>query len=132
MQRCDIIYPNIMAMSKAEQETKYYEKLELIYRSYERSLDLELALITVPLNDAERERLLNDAELEARIMVLDARNKEDMIDNLRDLSTGALSEGVRLAALKEFGKTYYPKRFRDVDVPVNTQRVIRYEIVEPE
>lgn len=118
--------------TNAKQETQYYEKLELVYRSYERSLDLEIALITVPLNDAERERLLNDEELEARIMVLDARNREDMVTSLRDLSTGALSEGVRLAALKEFGRTYYPKRFRDVDVPVNTQRTIRYEIVEPE
>lgn len=121
-----------MAKTKAKQETQYYEKLELVYRSYERSLDLEIALITVPLNDTERERLLNDEELEARIMVLDARNREDMVSDLRNLSTGALSEGVRLAALKEFGRTYYPKRFRDVDIPVNTQRVIRYEIVEPE
>lgn len=115
---------------KAKKETQYYEKLELVYRSYERSLDLEIALIAVPLSDAERERLISDEELEARILVLDAKNREDMVVDLRNLGTGASSEGVRLAALKELGKTYYPKRFRDVEVVERVQRVIRYEIVE--
>lgn len=114
------------------EESLYLEKLELVYREYEKSLDLEIALTIIPLNDAERERLLEDEELAARITVLDARNREDMVVDLRNFSTGAMSEGVRLAALKELGRTYYPKRFKDLEIPDKIQRVIRYEIVEPE
>lgn len=91
----------------------HFEKLELVYREYERSLDLDIAVTIVPLSNEEREALLRDDELLARIAVLDAKNKTEIVDQLRELSRSAESEGVQLAALKELGKTYYPKRFKD-------------------
>lgn len=119
-------------MTRAEKEDQYYEKLEQVFRFYERSLDLDLALTVVPLSDAERVRLLEDEELEARIFVLDAQNRTEMVEQLRALGKTAMSEGVRLAALKELGKTYYPKRFKDIEPVSEKQRVIRYEVVEAE
>jgi hypothetical protein len=75
--------------------------------------------------------MINDKELEARIVMLDARNRENMVVQLRDLGSSAESEGVRLAALRELGRTYYPKRFKDAEASSRAQRTIRYEIVEP-
>lgn len=119
-------------MTRGEKESQYYEKLELVYRAYEKSLDLDIAMTLVPLSDVERARLLEDEELEARLQVLDAKNREDMMIDLRALGRGAMSEGVRFSALKELGRTYYPKRFRDVEAGDKPKRTIRYEVVEPE
>ena len=108
----------------------YYEKQELVFLEYERSLDLEIALTIVPLTEQEKEQLLNDEELAARIIVLDAKNKEELIINLRDLGRSASSEGVRLAAIKELGRTYYPKRFKDDNIVLPlVARTIKYEEV---
>ena len=109
----------------------YWIKQELVYREYERCLDLDLAMTLVSLSEDEQTLILNDKELEARILILDASNKADMLIQLRQLSTSAYNEGVRLAALKELGKTYYPKRFRDDGQSVRKQRTIQYEVVEP-
>lgn len=109
---------------------RYYEKLELIYRAYERSLDLDVAFAIVPLSDEERQALLIDPELEARIVVLDAKVKEELVVGLRDLGRSAESEGVRLAAIKELGKTFYPKRFKEDSIPLKLPSLtIRYEEV---
>jgi hypothetical protein len=115
----------------SKHETTYAEKLELVFKAYERSLDLDIATKVVTLTPGEREKLLNDDELLARIAVLDAKNQEDMVVDLRHLIDHAESEGVKLAALKEFGRTYYPKRFKDAEVGTRTPRMIKYEIVEP-
>lgn len=114
-----------------QKDSKYYEKLECVFRAYESSLDLDIAMTVVPLSAVEREELLQDKELEARITVLDAKNKGDMVEHLRKLSTSASSEGVQLAALKELGRTYYPKRFKDAEANQGMPRQIRYMIVEP-
>lgn len=117
-------------MSKSK-ESDYWVKQELVFREYERSLDLELAMTIVPLSDEQRKRMESDEELIARIAVLDANNQADMIEQLRDLARGAESEGIRFAALKELGRTYYPKRFSNVDESAGTPRTIRYEVIEP-
>jgi hypothetical protein len=104
----------------------YAEKLELVYREYERSLDLEVAFAIVPLSEEEKSRLTRDEELAARIAVYDAKYKTEMVESLRHLSMNAESEGVKLSALKELGKTFYPKRFKDSDVSINIfYKVIR-------
>jgi len=110
-----------------QRSSAYFEKLELVYREYERSLDLDLAVIIVPLSKEEREALLHDEELLARIAVYDAKYKTEMVEALRDLSTSSESDGIKLSALKELGKTYYPKRFKDniaVDMTM-TYKVVR-------
>jgi len=113
-------------------DARYAEKAELVFRAYETSLDLEIATTIVPLTPEERERLLNDKEFEARILVLDAKNREEMVVALRDLGRSAESEGVRLAALRELGRTYYPKRFRDTEAGRQMPRMIKYQIVSPD
>jgi hypothetical protein len=110
----------------------YAEKLELVYREYAHSLDLDIALTVVPLTPGERAKLLEDDELAARIALLDARNRGEMVDMLRKIGRSSESDGIRLAALKELGKTYYPKRFRDTgDASASIPRKILYELVEP-
>jgi hypothetical protein len=92
---------------------EYAHKLELVYRAYERSLDLDIALMVVDLSDEERETLNKDNSLLVRIAIYDAHQREDLIDRLRNLISEAESESVRLAAIKELGRTLYPKRFND-------------------
>ena len=108
-----------MPTHDSEKQEIYAEKLELVYREYERSLDLDVAFAIVPLSAVERTRLGADEELAARIAVYDAKYKCEMVESLRRLSTNAESDGIRLSALKELGKTFYPKRFKDADVSVN-------------
>lgn len=120
-----------MGTSKAQLESQYAEKLELVYREYERSLDLDIAMTIVPLSPGERARLLDDQELAARIAVLDAKNRSDMVEMLRSMGRASESDGIRLAALKELGKTYYPKRFKESgEVGLGMPRKILYELVE--
>jgi hypothetical protein len=109
----------------------YAEKLELVYQQYTKSLDLDIALTIVPLSDTDRLRLIDDPDLAARIAVCDAQVKDDLITDLRSLSKTATSEGVRLTALKELGRTLYPRRFKDnVQQPFDNVNVVRYELVE--
>ena len=110
----------------------YSDKLEYVYREYERSLDLDIALTITPLDSNEREALANDPMLIARCTIYDAKVKHDLITGLRSLASGASNEGVRFNAIKELGRTLYPKRFKDSDsATALVGRVIRYEIVEP-
>jgi hypothetical protein len=92
--------------------SQYADKLEYVFRAYEKSLDLDIALALVPLSAAERDRLIEDSELRARIALYDAKVCEELVDGLRCLVKGAASEGVRLAAIRELGRTFYPKRFK--------------------
>lgn len=119
--------------SRQEQDSRYADKLELVFREYEKVLDLDVAMDVVPLTEADRIRMEDDPDLIARIAVVDAKVKEDLMKDLRFLSKEAESEGVRLSALKELGKTLYPRRFKDG--PSDTgpvSRVIRYEVLEPQ
>jgi hypothetical protein len=120
--------PNVLQFNTSQ----YADKVELVFREYEKSLDLDIALCVVPLSAAERERIIVDPDLAARIDLCDARVREDLIADLRYLSKNADSEGVRLTALKELGRTLYPKRFKDA--PVNganlPPRKVTYELVE--
>jgi len=110
---------------------EYYEKLELVYQEYERSLDLDIAFAIVPLKPAEKERLFKDPDLAARVSVCDARHRAEMVETLVALSRNAENEGVQLSALKELGKTYYPKRFKESgEVKTMMPRAIKYMLVE--
>lgn len=97
----------------AQARAVYAEKLELVFQSYESCLDLELALAIVPLSDDERALLRADRDLAARVALCDARVKEKLMLDLRVLATSASSEGVRLSAIKELGRTVYPERFEE-------------------
>lgn len=114
-------------------ERTYAEKLELVYQSYERVRDIEVALLRVQLTDAERIALANDKELEARMIVCDAMYKEDLIHRMEVLASSE-SEGIRLQAIKELGKMFYPKRFREtlnIEVPKPIEHRVTYRIVDP-
>lgn len=111
-------------------ENGYADKLELVFRAYEKSLDLDVALTIVPLNDDERTRLKADPDLTARIAVCDAKLREDMVMDLRDLSKNASSDGVRLQALKDLGRTFYPQRFKEAPLEGNINLTGRVVIVD--
>jgi len=114
-----------------EDESRYTDKLELVYQEYERSLDLDIALELVPLSEAEKMRLMEDPDLYARIVVCDARVKQDLMRRVRAIAEESDSDGVRLTALKELGRTLYPKRFKDDGSNGNVApRVIKYEAIE--
>jgi hypothetical protein len=91
----------------------YSERLEAVYQAYEKSLDIDIALSIIPLDSSTRERLLVDPDLAARMMLYDAKVKETLMTSLRALGNAASNEGVKLQALKELGRTLYPKRFRE-------------------
>ena len=106
----------------------FAELRELTYRSYEASLDLDIAMTLVSLNAEERERMGKDEELAARILILDAKNRMEMIISLRDLAMTAKNEGVRLSAIEKLGKTYYPQRFKQEAIDVNVKQQV-YRII---
>lgn len=119
-------------LTQQELDSRYADKLELVFRAYEKSLDLDVALTLVPLSHEDRARIEEDPDFLARIMVCDAKVKEELMADFRNLSKNAESEGVRLTALKELGKTLYPRRFKDDSSNGDRMpRVIRYEVVEP-
>ena len=93
--------------------SNYSEKSELVFRAYERVLDLDLAVKLVALTDDERKAIITDPDLLARCTLCDARIQEDLMKDFRDLAKHAVSEGVRFSAMKELGRTIYPKRFKD-------------------
>jgi hypothetical protein len=93
--------------------SNYSNKLEQVYRAYEKVLDLELALKLVALTEDEAKAIATDPDLLARLTVCDAKIQEELMSDFRSLAKNATSEGVRLSALKELGRTLYPKRFRD-------------------
>lgn len=93
--------------------SNYSDKLESVYRSYEQVLDLDLALSLTSLTPEESVALRTDPDLAARCTLCDARVREDLMRDFRSLAKNAVSEGVRFSALKELGRTVYPKRFKD-------------------
>lgn len=96
-----------------EDTQNYAELLEAVYQAYEKSLDLDVALDVVALTPEVRIRLTTDPDLHARVVLCDSRVKENLVEKLRSLGDNAQNEGVRLQALKELGRTVYPKRFKE-------------------
>lgn len=94
-------------------DTTYAEILEAVYQAYEKSLDIDVALSLVPMSSTVRVQLLDDPDLTARMTLCDSRVKEALVTQVRSLADSAVSEVVRLQALKELGRTLYPKRFKD-------------------
>ena len=92
------------------------EAIELIYSAYKDCLDLDVAFTVSGIEEEDRIILEQDKVLLARTAVWDARVKQDLIIRLRTMITDAQSEAVRLQALKELGKTFYSKRFKDSPV----------------
>jgi hypothetical protein len=93
-------------------ESTYANKLEQVYQAFELSFDLDIAFTLVTLSKEEKESLEKDEILNARITLCIARERESLVKGLRALAYNAESESARLAAIKELGKTLYPKRFK--------------------
>ena len=100
-------------MSEDSIISNYSDKLEMVFRAYEKVLDLDLALKLVTLTENESKAIATDPDLLARCTICDARIQEDLMVNFRKLAKEAVSESVRLTAMKELGRTIYPKRFKD-------------------
>ena len=106
----------------------YADKLEKVFQAYTRVLDLELAFKLVSLTPDEQKALATDPDLLARCTLCDAHIQEDLMLDFRALAKGAVSEGVRLSAMKELGRTVYPKRFKDD--PMTLQGNITVTVVD--
>ncbi len=119
------------AVEGCERPLDYLSKLEMVFRAYERSFDLDIALTIVPLTEAERLMLAEDEDLAARIALCDASQRENLMMDLMTLSKDAVSEGVKLAALRELGKMIYPRRFKEQAQTGDGPRKIMYEAMEP-
>ena len=113
-----------------ELESQYADTLELVYQEYEQSLDLDIAMTVVPMSQETRARLEVDQDLRARIAVCDAKVRQDLVRKIRGLADGAESEGVKFAAIKELGRTVYPRRFSDAPSPPPLPRQISYVLVD--
>ena len=99
--------------------SNYSDKLEQVYRAYEKVVDLDLALKLVSLTDEEKKALQTDPDLLARCTLCDSRLQEELMLDFRKLAKNAVSESVRLTAMKELGRTIYPKRFKDEPMAFN-------------
>ena len=100
-------------MDAADVVSNYSDKLEQVFRAYERVLDLELAFKLVSLTTDEQKALATDPDLLSRCTLCDAHIQEDLMRDFRVLAKTAVSEGVRFSAMKELGRTIYPKRFKE-------------------
>lgn len=111
--------------------SEYAEKLENVFRAYEKTLDLDIALVVAHIAPEDYETVTSDKDLKARIDLCDANMRATLIEDTRYLSRQAKSEGVRLAAIKELGRTLYPKRFKDENAQQTViVPTIAYEIIK--
>ncbi len=107
-------------------DTAYYEKLELVYRAYEESLDLEVAMASgIPLTELEQEAMLADTELAARINVCDAKIRSELVSGLVSLMRNATNEGVKLAAIEKLGKIKHKRMFKQDPIDLNVSKVYK-------
>ena len=113
-------------------DSAYAEKRALVFQAYKRSLDLDVALTLVTLTEADKIQLMDDRELEAQIAIEDAKQKEEIFNQYRELAKTTTSDGVRAQMLKELGKTINPKRFADKDSGASsTPKQIAYKLIQP-
>lgn len=102
------------------------EKIEMVYQTYKRTLDLEVSLVLVPLSEEDRDALRNDEDLKALIAVSDAQMKERLIVRLQNIADTSLNDGVALSAVGQLGKMFYPTRFKNETIDVN---VVSYKVI---
>lgn len=102
------------------------ETKELIYRSYEKTLDLDLACKKLRITDEAKDLLLKDENFKARLDYAEATQKEQLLESLFDLSKKAKNDAVRFNALMEIIKTYYPERFGKDKISEEVQKVVLY------
>ena len=89
---------------------KLHEKIEVLYESYTRTLDFEIACLRAGISEEERELVDADEMLQIRIALYDADQREELITNMRDLSRSN-NESIKLNATRELGKMIYKERF---------------------
>ncbi len=99
---------------------------EQIYQSYEKTLDLDLAFKKFNISKEDQELLEKDEAFQARLRYAEAIKQEQLLSNLFDLANRAKNDGVRLNALMEIMKTYYPERFGKDKFSDDIQQVVLY------
>ena len=86
------------------------EKIELIFDSYTRTLDFEIACLRAELTEAERVKVEEHKSLKFRMALHDAEIQEGIIENLKALSKSG-NENMKFKATIELGIIFYKKRF---------------------
>ena len=107
---------------------EYEEKIEVLFYSFERTLDYDIACLRADLTPEEQDRADNDETLHARIALCIADEKEALITNMRDLTKSNFAN-IKLRATIELGKIVYPEVFGDkakgTEQPVNVNVYMR-------
>ncbi len=91
---------------------KLHEKIEVLFDSYTRTLDMEISYLRAGLSEEECELVEADEILKIRIALYDAEIREQLIQNMRDLSQSG-NESIKLNATTELGKMIYKERFNN-------------------
>ena len=106
----------------------YEEKIEVLFDSFERTLDYNIACLRADLTPGEREQADKDETLHARMAIYIADEKEELIANMRSLAKSNF-DNVKLRATLELGKMIYAEVFSDkakgTDEPVNVNVYMR-------
>jgi len=85
-------------------------KKEIIFNSYERSLDWDIALLRADLTPDELVEVENDEVLRMRIALKNAEIQEELITNMRELAKSEI-DSIRLNATLRLGRMIYANRF---------------------
>lgn len=107
-------------------DISYAEKLERVYREFEQSLDIDIAFVINDITDADKKKIEADPLFIARVNLCLAREKQSLVRTLKDLAFSADSESVKLSALKELGRTLYPRRFSERSGDDQSEAAKRY------
>ena len=121
-----ILMYNVLYMTRVQ-----LEQAELIIEAYKKHFDLEIAFLRVGVSDTDQEAILEDETFNQRILIIDSELHEEIITELKDIAMTSDNDGVRLTALRDLGKIFYAKRFKDTG-PEGELRKIGYLFVAPE
>ena len=113
-----------MAFSNLEQ------KMENVVRTFEKTLDYDLALYTHNVSDKERELMEKDDVHMARLRYIEEEVKASIVTTLKKLSEKSTNDKVKLSATVELGKVVYRERF----MPKDERQVsdVKVEVYMPE
>tara|TARA_Y100000310_G_C20167132_1_gene571889 strand:+ start:36 stop:377 length:342 start_codon:yes stop_codon:yes gene_type:complete len=86
------------------------EKAELVFKSFERCMDLDIAFAKNGISDDDRVLIEADANFDARLQLRKFEVQEELFVSLRSL-VNSPNESIQLQATVRLGEMLYPKRF---------------------
>jgi hypothetical protein len=87
------------------------ELAELVYQSFERCHDLEIAFAKVCVSDDDRAAIEADANFQARVRLVQFEMQEHLFAKLRNLMESD-NESIAYQATMRLGEMLYAKRFK--------------------